>query len=290
MHRLANLARIIGLLSVAVAVASCSAVKLGYNSLPQVGFWWLDGYVDFSDEQQPRVRDDLGRLHQWHRRQELPKIGALLQQAERMVAGDITADEVCAVVPAIRQRLAAVADRAEPAAVTLALGLQPEQLAHLQRKYEKNVRDYRKDWVDLPTGELKDKQSKQYVDRMEMVYGRLEDNQRELVRTQLERSVFSAETSLRERQRRQQDTLQTLRRLAGQQVSLTEARAAMHQLVERALQSPDLRYRSYEDALIRQGCVNIAAIHQSTTQQQRVGAARRLRAYQRDVEDLAAGQ
>ena len=288
MHRIANLARIIGLLTVAVALAGCSAIKLGYNSLPQVGSWWLDGYIDFSDEQEPRVRDDLARLHQWHRRQELPKIGALLQQAERMVANDLTAEEVCSMVPAIRQRIAAIADRAEPAAVTLALGLQPEQLAHLQRKYEKNIREYRKDWIDLPTEDLRDKQFKQYVDRMEMVYGRLDENQRELVRSQLERSVFSAETSLRERQRRQQDILQTLRRLAGQQVSLTDARAVVHQLVERGLQSPDTRYRSYEESLIRQGCRNLAAVHQSTTPQQRLSAVRRLRAYQRDLDDLAA--
>ena len=80
MHLIANVARIIGLLSVAVALAGCSAIKLGYNSLPQVSSWWLDGYIDFSDEQEPRVRDDLARLHQWHRRQELPKIGALLQK------------------------------------------------------------------------------------------------------------------------------------------------------------------------------------------------------------------
>ena len=288
MHRTANLARIIGLLTVAVTLAGCSAIKLGYNSLPQVGSWWLDGYVDFSDDQEPRVREDLARLHQWHRRHELPKITALLQQAERMVAGDMTADEVCATVPVIRQRIEAVVDRTEPAAVTLALGLQPEQLTHLQRKYEKNVRDYRKDWVDVPAEELKDKQFRQYVDRMEMVYGRLDDNQRELVRSQLERSVFSAETNLRERQRRQQDILQTLRRLAGQPVSLADGRTAIRQLVERGFQSPDPRYRSYEESLIKQACRNIAAVHQSTTAQQRLGAARRLRAYQRDLEDLAA--
>ena len=290
MHRIANLARIIGLLSVAVALAGCSAIKLGYNSLPQVGSWWLDGYIDFSDEQAPRVREDLARLHQWHRRQELPKIGALLQQAERMVATDMTAEEVCSMVPAIRQRIAAIADRAEPAAVTLALGLQPEQLAHLQRKYEKNVREYRKDWIELSAEDLRDKQFKQYVDRLEMVYGRLDETQLELARAQLDRSVFSAETNLRERQRRQQDILQTLRRLAGQPLPLSEARAVIHQLVERALQSPDARYRSYEQSVISQVCRNLAAVHQSTTPQQRLSAARRLRAYQRDLEELAAGQ
>jgi hypothetical protein len=288
MHRFAKLLRIIGLLAAAVALAGCSAIKLGYSSLPQVGMWWLDGYIDFAGDQEPRMREDVARLYQWHRREELPKISVLLQQAERMVPADMTGDEVCALVPPIRLRIAALLERAEPAAVTLALGLQPAQLTHLQRKYEKNNGEYRRDWVELQPEELGDKQFKQYVDRMETFYGRLDDNQREIIRTQVANSLFSAETNLRERQRRQQDILQTLRKLAGQPVSLADARAAMHQLGERALRSPDAKYRSYEDALVKQGCGNLAALHQSTTPQQRQSAVRRLRAYQRDLEELAA--
>lgn len=288
MHRIANLVRIIGLLSVAVALAGCSAIKLGYNTLPQVSMWWLDAYVDLDEDQEQRVRQDLARLHQWHRRQELPKISALLLQAERMAGNEMTADQLCTMLPPIRLRIAAIAERAEPAAVTLALGLQAEQLAHLQRKYEKKNREYRKDWIELPAGERQDKRVKQYVDRMEMVYGRLEDSQRELVRGQVERSIFNPEITLRERQRRQQDILQTLRKLAGQPVMLATARAAVHQVIGRLLHSPDPNYRSYEDALLQQGCRNLAALHQSTTPQQRLSAVRRLRAYQRDLEELAA--
>jgi hypothetical protein len=288
MHRLSNLVRIIGLLGMVVALSACSAIKLGYNTLPQVGAWWLDGYIDLSDEQEPRVREDIARLHQWHRRQELPKIADLLQQAERMAPGEITADEICAMVPPIRQRLLAVLEQAEPAAVTLALGLKPEQLAHLQHKYDKNNRDYRKDWVDLSTEELREKQFKQYLDRMETIYGRLDPAQRDLVRAQVDRSIFSGETNLRERQRRQQDILQALRKLAGQPISLSDARATIHEVVLHGLQSPDPRYRAYEDALVRQGCRYLATVHQSTTPQQRLSAVRRLRAYQRDLEELAA--
>lgn len=287
MHRIANLVRIIGLLSLAVALSACSAIKLGYNALPQVSAWWLDGYIDFTDDQELRVREELARFHLWHRREELPKAAALLQQAERLVAGDIAADELCAKVPLIQERLLAAFERAEPAAVTLALGLQPAQLAHLQRKYDKNNRDYRKEWVDLPARELQEKLFKQYVDRMETVYGRLDDAQRGLVQAQVERSLFSAEANLRERQRRQQDMLQALRKLAGQPIALSDARTVLHQVAEHGLQSPDLRYRAYQEALIRQGCRNLSALHQSTTPQQRLSAVRRLRAYQRDLEELA---
>lgn len=288
MHRFSSLARIIGLLSLTVALSACSAIKLGYNTLPQVAGWWIDGYLDLTDDQDQRVREDFARLHQWHRRQELPRIAALLQQTERMVAAELTQQEICAVVPDIRARLLVLAERAEPASVTLALGLSAEQLTHLERKYQKNNREYRKDWVELSAEDLRDKRYKQFVDRMEMVYGRLDEPQRNILRIQLERTAFNAETSLLERQRRQQDILQALRKISGQPVSLSEARSALHGLVERGLQSPDRRFRAYQEAVIQESCRVIAAVHQITTPQQRQSAVRRLRAYQRDLEELAA--
>ncbi len=288
MPRLQHLARIIGLLIVATALAGCSAIKLGYNNLPHLSAWWLDGYVDFSDDQEQRIRGDLDRLQQWHRRDELPKFAALLQQAERLAASDLKADEACALVPSIRTRVMALAERAEPAAVTLALNLGPEQLQHLERKYQKNIRDYNKDWVKLAPDELVEKRYKQFLDRMEMIYGNLDEPQRENLRRQLERTVFNPETNLAERRRRQQDILQGLRKLAGQSLSLTEARTAVRRLVEGGLQSPDAKYRAYQETLIQEGCRNVTIVHNSTTPQQRQNAVRRLRAYQRDLEELSA--
>lgn len=287
--RFFSVLRIIGLLSIAVALSACSAIKLGYNTLPQVSMWWIDSYLDLGDDQEQRVREDFARLHQWHRTQELPKIAALLRQAERMAAtADLTPPQICAMVPTLRSHALTAAERAEPPAVTLALSLSPEQIAHLERKYQKNNREYRKDWVELSPDELLDKRYRQYLDRVEMIYGRLDAAQREVLRSQVERSSFSALTNLGERERRQQEILQALRKLSGQPVSLADARATLHRVVEGAMQSPDARYRRYQDTLIDEGCRNLAAVHQGTTPQQRQSAVRRLRAYQRDLQELAS--
>jgi hypothetical protein len=288
MHRFLKLLRIIGLLSAMAALSGCSAIKLGYNALPQLATFWVDGYLDLADEQEQRLRDDIARLHQWHRRHELPKFAALLQQAERLAADNVTPEAVCNFVPELRMRALALVERSQPTAVTLALNLGAEQLAQLERKYRKNNREYRKDWIQLSTEELRQKRLKQFVERTEMIYGSLDEAQRESIRRQLERSVFNPETNLAERERRQQDILQTLRQLAGQPVSLPDASAAIQRLVQRGMQSPDPRYAAYQETLIQEGCRSLATVHNSTTAQQRQNAVRRLRAYQRDLEELSA--
>jgi hypothetical protein len=284
------LGRIIGLLTLAALVSGCSAIKLGYNNLDDIAYWWVDRYLDFTDDQTLRVREDLARLHQWHRREELPEIAAILHRMEQLAPNDVSPAQACSFVPAIRQRIHALSDRAEPAIVTLALDLTPEQLVHLERTYRKKIAEYRHDWVDLTPAELRDKRMKQFLERSEMIYGRLDEPQRLVMRQRVEQSGFDAGRTLAERRRRQQDALQTLRKIAGQPVTLAEARAQIHGLLARAQDPPDPAGRNYQNALIDESCRNLSALHNATSAEQRQAAVRRLRAYQRDLRELAAGE
>ncbi|GAC1602090.1 MAG: hypothetical protein NVS3B2_05470 [Ramlibacter sp.] len=288
MHRLAKPVRIIGVLCIAVALGACSAIKLAYDSVPRVGTWWLDGYVDLSHAQELRVRDAFAQLQQWHRHEELPKVAALLQQAEQLASREATPQDICALVPEIRERLIALGSRAEPAAVTLALGLSPGQLLALEGKYRKDNAQYRREWVDVSPDKLRQKRMKQSIEWLESFYGPLVEGQREIIRAQVEHSVFDPAKNLSERQRRQQDILQTMRLLTGQAVAPQDAPSSVRALVERGLQSPDPAQRAYQEASIQEGCVNLSALHRSTTPQQRQSAVQRLRAYQQDVSELVA--
>jgi hypothetical protein len=286
----AGLARIIGLLTLGVALAACSTIKLGYSNVDDIAYWWMDSYLDFTDAQTTRVREDLARLHHWHRTQELPRIEATLHRMELLAPREVSPAQACTFVAPLRERLYALADRAEPAAVTLAMDLTAEQLAHLKRQYEKKNADYRKEWVQLTAQELREKRVKRFAQRGELIYGKLEEPQLAVLRRLVDKSIFQPERWLAERQRRQQDALQTLHKVAGQPLSIDQARTLMHGLIQRVRESPDPAYRAYEQALIGEACRNLSALHNSTTSAQRRTAVERLRAYQRDLRELAAPQ
>lgn len=283
-----RLARIIGLLALAVALGACNAIKLGYNNVDELAFWWIDNHLDLADDQDTRVREDLARLHGWHRKQELPLVADMLRNLEPVVTADMAPAQACSQVPAIRERVNAILDRGEPAAVTLAISLAPAQLVHLERKFERNNRDFLKDWIRAEPAARKEKRFDQFLERSEMVYGKLDDAQRALVRAQLDKSQFDPSRVLAERRRRQQDLLQALRRIAGQPVALGEARTLLRDYLQRLQQSPDASWRAYEQAMINEGCATISAMHNTTTPAQRESAVRRLRGWQRDLRELAA--
>ncbi len=272
----------------ALALQACSAVKLGYNNLQTIAYWWIDGYVDLSLDQSRRLRDDLAALQQWHRSTELPRYADLLDRLAVQAAGQVSADQVCAAADEVRERLQAVARQAEPMMTALLLDLGPDQVLVLEKKYTKLNAEYRSDWLDAPPAKRADKRFDQVIDRSEMVYGRLEPAQREVIRQYIARSSFDPRVSSAEQQRRQRDVLETLARLRADKPTPAEARPQVAAILARGFSSPDPVYRAYQQTLQRESCEGLAAMHNAATPQQRENAVRRLRAYAQDARDLAA--
>jgi hypothetical protein len=286
--RCAAVARIIGVLLAAAALGACSAIKLAYNNLPTVSYWRLDAYLDFNGAQTPKVRDELEQLLAWHRQNELPRIASLLQEAQALAPGEVTPAQVCAMTDRIRERLLAVTERAELAGTELALSLSESQLQQLERKYAKVNAEYRKGWLERTPAQVQEKRYDRALDRAEDFYGRLTDEQRDLLKQQAAQSVFDPRLTDAERRRRQQDALAVLRGFVAGKPSPAEARAALHDYIQRIAEPPPGPWRDQQQALLQEGCRNTAALHNSTTASQRAQAVRRLQAYQEDLRQLTA--
>jgi len=288
--RCARLARIIGVLVTASlmagCLAACSTIKLAYNNLAEVSYWWLDSYVDFDTTQTPRVRDGLTQLLEWHRQNELPKVVDLLRQTRTLAGEDVTPAQACELVGAIQARLLAVAERAVPAGAELALSLNDGQLAHLERKYARLNADYGKEWVRLSQQDQREKRYEQFLDRSEDFYGRLDPAQRDLLRRQVAQSSFDPREIDANRKTRQREILTLLRRLQAEKTAPAEAEAAVRAYV-RQVAEPTGAQRERRLALQEESCRNIAELHNQTTPAQRSKARQRLQGYEDDLRELA---
>lgn len=277
-----------GLLALPVVLAACSMVRLAYNQAPDLAYWWLDSYFDFTETQSLRVREDLAALQQWHRRTELPAYADTLRRLQRLAPGDVAPAQVCQVLETARERALVLADALEPTIVALAPTLTEAQLAHVQRQFDKRNRKWREEWLDGTPAALAERRVKQALERAERFYGRLDEPQRAAARAGIQASPFDARRSLAETERRQRDALQTLRQLASPGAPQPAAtQAMMRALFERMLNSPDAAYRDYLDALTQSGCQAVALLHNSTTPAQRAHAARALHRYEEDLRALS---
>ena len=287
--------RIIGLLAALVTLTllpACSAVKLGYNNAPDLIYWWLDGYADLTEPQSVKVREELVRLQQWHRSNELPKIADLLQKLGQLAPGNTTPEQVCGLFSDARARIDAVITQVEPAAVALAMGLSAPQLSHIEGKYAKINAEWRDEWLAGSLAKRQAKRLKLLVERNEQFYGSLEERQIAVLRDAITHADFDPQFSYAERLRRQQDLLQTLRQTSDissdNRLSPAQSAAALRAYLDRSVNSPNPVYRARLEKESADNCTTIAQLHNSTSTEQRERAARRLAAYQRDARELAA--
>ncbi|MDO9316016.1 MAG: DUF6279 family lipoprotein [Burkholderiaceae bacterium] len=271
-----------------VWLTGCSAVRLVYNQAPDITYWWLDGYVDFNEQQSLRAKEALGDWFAWHRRTELPHYAALLSRARSEVAGPATSEQACRWFDELNLRFDAGFERALPGLADVMRRLSPVQIAHLEHKYADNNESLAEDYLqDRPEARVK-AQFKRALERIEMVYGRMSSAQRDRIAALALQTPFDPERWLAERQRRQQDTLQTLARLNADQATVEQAMAALRVLVQRSRVSPNDDYRAYQQQLVQFNCGFAAQVHNLSAPDQRAKAAAQLKDWEDDARALAA--
>lgn len=277
--------RLCATLAIAATLAACAATRMAYNQAPTLSYWWIDRHVDLNETQTGQTREDLQAFFQWHRREELPSYASLLRQWQSMAVADVSPAQACTQFEDIRQRLdRAAAETVEPFA-RLALKLTPEQLDNLQKQQAKSNEEFEKDFLRGSPEQRLRKRLDKALERSESFYGTLDTAQRELLRGLLQKSPFDPQRTQSERLRRQADLLQTVRDV---QAAPSKAEQLVREHIARIRRSPAPGYDAYTENMVRQGCAQFAALHNSTTAEQRANAVRKLKGYEDDLRVLSA--
>ena len=286
--RPAGRSRIIAALAVALvlALSGCSLVKLGYGQASPLAFRWLDRYVDFDDAQSLRARTALDETVAWHRRTQLPDYVQLLARAETDVLADTTQERMCAWAAEIRSRIDPVLQFLAPAITDVALTLSPAQFAHIQKRFAETNEEYRDDHLQRNRERRHKAEVKREVERAEMLYGRLDAAQRDLVAYSVTTSPYDAEVAYAERRERQQDVLSLVRRLREANGSRDDAVAEVRAYLGGIDRSPRESYRRYAERVSAHRCALASQLHNSASAAQRSEAAKKLAGYRADARDL----
>lgn len=274
---------IIGLLFL---LSSCSMLRMGYDQGPQLLWWWLDGYVNFSKEQTPQVKDAIRQWFDWHRATQLPEYAAWLAALHDQLDDPVTPAQVCRWSEELRDIVAPALDHALQLGAPLVPGLGETQWRHIEQHYTKGNEEFRSYYLQPDLEERLEASIKRTVKRVENLYGRIDEAQRRLITASLKTSPFDPQAWLVERQRRQHETLLTLRRLAGEPAE-THITAALRMLVGHVEHSADTDYRDYQKKLIAYNCDFVARLHNSTTAIQRQHARDKIKSWETDLRILA---
>ena len=280
----------LGAVVMSTTLSGCSAIKLGYNQLPEISSWWLDNYIDFTDTQAAQTKQALKKLQTWHRKEELPQIANLLAQAQSMAPNNISQQQACEVWGQMEKRIDAVAQESSRLATPIVLQLTPRQLRHLEKQWTVKNEDWKKDWLQPSAEDRLKKRLDATVDRFSDFYGDLNAEQIKLLRQQIEQSLWSPELAIQNRIKRQQSQLVVLQNLIQDAqkpgFNLAQAEKTVLQLSLQGVRPQDPALLNLQLQLEQQACLNFSQFHNTTTSAQRQKAQRKLRAYEADVRAL----
>lgn len=271
-----------------LALGGCSALRLGYNQAPELAYWWLDGYVDFDEAQTLRTREGLRRWFDWHRRTQLPDYAQLLARAQVEVLGDATPDQACRWWDRLRERADLALGEAMPHAAEVLPLLGTAQIRHVERRQAKSNDEFRREYLDDDPARRLQANVDRAVDRAELLYGRLDDAQRERVARLVAGSPFDAELWQGERRARQQEALMLLRRVITEKPGRDATIAMLRAYADHLTRSPREEYRRYQQKLTQYNCAFAANLHNMTTPAQRLTLVGKLKGWEGDLRVLAS--
>lgn len=269
-------------------LAGCSLLRLTYPQLPTIAYWIFDGYLDFDSTQSERARAELADWMRWNRHDQLPEYAALLARARAEVLADTTPAQVCRWLDEGQRQVQIGFEQGLPAAAAIALTLSPQQIDHLRQRMAKRDAELREEFVERPLERRRREAAQRAVDRAEMLYGRLDEAQRERIARDLAASPFDAERWIAELGKRQREAVLTLRRLNAERAGSDAMQAALRALFERVQASPDDAYRAYQRRVRQYGCDFAARLHNATSAEQRRAAAATLAGWENDLRAMAA--
>jgi len=266
----------------------CSAIKLGYNKVDDLAYWWLDGYADFSKSQSEKLHVSLEQLLRWHREQELPAYALILQQAQGLVSENMTPSQVCSIWDAVQTRSDVLAAKALPALTEVAMDMSARQLAHIERQWAKKNATWQDDWLKGTLAQREQKRLDALVNRYEYFYGDLNPAQTKLLQQQIKQSPWTPEWGWQDRLQKQQQLMTVLRTFQTQTPTPAQAQETLKTVYQNWTSTTAGPGFEMRQRLMQQACANTAQLHNSTVAAQRLKAAQRIKAYVNDVKDLAA--
>jgi hypothetical protein len=270
-------------------VSGCTSVKFTYDHGDTLMYWWLNAYVDLDGDQSAWVKKDIDGLFQWHRKTQLKQYSALMTKAQHQLAGDVTQADLLGDYKEIKTYTEQLAMRAVPDLADLARSVKPDQIAQMEKKFNKNNEDYRKKFLK---GDMEKRQRARFdksMEQFELWFGSFSSDQKAILRKASDARPMDSEIFLAERIRRQQKIAAMLRKVQQEKLSKEatqkEVTAIMRDMFDR-FDAPERKafFDSYVDATSKY----ILTAIKIATPEQKAHAQKRMQGWIDDFNKLAA--
>ncbi len=166
------------LCALSMLLGSCSMIRVGYGQIDTVAGWMVQDYFELEPAQRDVFNNRFQRLHQWHRREQLPEYARFFGEVRDRAQKGMRSEDVQWLVDGIKARFAIIAARAAPDATELLADLTPAQIEALRKRLDANNRKFiREHRLDQPPAARKQAQQRRLLSQIKDWVGPLSAEQ-----------------------------------------------------------------------------------------------------------------
>ena len=212
---------------------------------------------------------------------------ALIDRTRAKLGGRITAADVLDFNQQLNTRMMTAADKAAPDIAHVALTLSPEQIDRAAKKVASDATKARREFVRLEN-ESGAERAKKYGERAESWFGKLTDEQIEIIRKSLASRPTDATWWIDERERRQREFLSLLRKIQTDRPTEEVAARWLRTYFTHLTVAAEAERRARAESYRRGSAELIAQLINHATPEQRAAIDKKLNDYAQDFRSLAA--
>lgn len=170
------------LLGLCALLASCSAVKTGYRMADWWIAWTVDDYVHWNAAQQRQFDAELHALLDWHQRTQLLRYRDWFLSLRTALQQPVSVGQLQVRGVEVEGFARDISARALPAAARLLASLSTEQRTELASALAKQQKKLAKDYLHQSDARRAKRRMKTLVSNLQRFTGRLNGEQRELIK------------------------------------------------------------------------------------------------------------
>jgi hypothetical protein len=267
-------------------LSSCSSIQLGYNQIDFLLKWRIDDFIDISTDQSQFYDQAFPLVIKKHRQEELPKVLQKLRSIRSKLDQALRVEDGVTIVKEVKSLSKDSIYLLIDDASTLALMLQPKQIAYMENALNKSNKKFQADFLKGSPDERLEKRIEKVIERTESFAGDLSKSQKASIKEIAKEHLLDMENVYQTRLFKQQLIIKTLKKIVQEQPSHAQTKIMITQLFLEIEQGSTPEQKEFEKKRDVQSGTILAKITQLFDDQQRKKTQAKLRSWENDVQSL----
>ena len=291
-HPFTQHARVFCVLAVMVLVTACSSIRFAYNQGDTLAYWWVNAYLDLDSEQSGALKQDIGKMFDWHRKTQLKDYVQLLSNAQRQLASGQTGPaDLKTNYKEVKARTELLANKALPDLAELAMTMKPEQFGRMEKKFSSNNDTFRKKFIKVDTEKKQKLRYKKSMEQFDLWFGGFSNEQEAILRKASDARPLNNEFWLEERVLRQKKIVASLRKIHTEKLNKEATTALLADLLKDIFHREEApEHRAFYDNNLDGNLNLISTAIRIATPAQKAHAQKRMADWANDFKDLAVSK